>query len=226
MVVYRMVGNEFKHNTAIIVDDSCKIRNKLYTELTAGNVQVLCRLSDFVWNDQPQIEAACAVQALGVLFVGDDQHTSALGAGCGEWFFPRGKVAARIILTPIEDTSPAGFPLDEFSAILRAFHIDLFQPWLCIAAFREIAAADKFPISSPTDYQLMTALRALASYRLGSIVHLRDELFRPADLLRERSVELPDNLRPLLSARGYFIQVFLHLGGKINVDDIGEMLCN
>src|SRR5512138_3489136 len=137
-------------------------------------------------NDLFQRERFLAVRTLGFTLACDDQQPTALWTGLLQRALPGSEVTGWIILTAVEGAPFTRLARDQFAAILRAVHADLFQPGFGVTAGGEIRARDKLPKTPVADDQLAPIFRALASDRLRLALHHRHLRLRLFQVFCER----------------------------------------
>jgi len=97
--------------------------------------------------------------------VGDHKCAAAGWARLFHGLLPGDKITIRVSGTAIEGASFTGFTPNNISFMTRRTgHPDLLEIGFGIPAIREVAAADELSKASPTDDQIMTALRAASAY--------------------------------------------------------------
>ena len=165
-----------------------------------------------------------AIGALGGVLIGNNQQSTAGRARFRQWAFPGSEITFRIICTAVERAAFARFALHEFTAIIRAFDPNLLQPGFRIAAFGEIAAADKLAIASPTDDQIVSALRTGSTDWLRPHIQLGNLFFCFLYAFGKGIVKAAHNFNPWQFTGSHPIQIFFHPCGKANVDHIRKMI--
>lgn len=123
-------------------------------------LQELCRFGNFFRSNLIQVELLITLGALGGGLVGYNQQAPTIGTGGRQRFLPGGEFTLRVIRTSVEGATAAGFAFDDLTSVKRALDSDLLQPGLGVSTIGEIAAADEFAITTPTDDQIVTAFRA------------------------------------------------------------------
>ena len=118
-----------------------------------------------------------AIRTHCFLLIGDNQQAPTLRAWSGQGTLPGCKVTLRVVGATVENATLASFPLDDLSTIFGALDPDLLKPGFGVPAFGEIAATDKFAITTPPDDQFVATLWALATNWLRSHVHFGYALF-------------------------------------------------
>ena len=93
-----------------------------------------------------------------------------------------------------------------------------------MAASREVGATDELAISPPADDQVVPAIRAGAANFFGLCLGNRHLRLRPLDLRLKCSVKIRQHFMPVFFTRGHLVQVGFHTGGKVQIDNVREML--
>src|SRR5690349_14306662 len=181
-------------------------------------------LFDSFRNDLFQKEGFLAICTLNLTLIGNDKQTAAFRTGLLEWALPGREITVRVILTAKERASLARFSLNKLTAILRAGYADLLKPGLGITTCRKIGTGNEFAKPSIADDELATIFGALAADRLGFTLRDRHFSLGFLDVLCKGAVELVHHFHPLGLSGGDHVEVFLHSGGELQIDDIREVL--
>ena len=151
------------------------------------------------------------------------EQPAAPGAGLGERLKVGDEIAVGVAAAPVESPLLLADPLHDFSAALRAVSSYFYLERLRILALGETAAGDKFPEAPRLDYQRLAAFGTGVTRFLIRQLHLLRRLERILQVFIKRSIEVLDNTRPVALLAGDIVELVFHVGGKFDIDNVGEM---
>src|SRR5579875_444515 len=156
---------------------------------------------------------------------GNDHQPAALWAEIGHRALPDREVAGRIIRAAVKDALLLpGLALHQVAAAEGTERARFIHEGASVAALGEPRAGDKTPEAASANNEFTPTVRALLIdllHRLLHTIHLRLGLLHRR---LEAAIEITQKLRPGAASFLDIIKVTLHLGGKTDIHDLGEVL--
>ena len=155
-----------------------------------------------------------------------DHARTAHGALVVHWAVPGDEIALRVALAAVELAPLAADALQELRAALGAGHADALGQRQRVAAGGEVGAGEELAVAAHLVDHHRPALFA------GDVGHLilNGDLFDAGlglfQILFKRPVEIAHDGVPVHLAVFHVVEFFLHVGGELYVDDVGEVFAH